>query len=163
MNFIGIITSNKNEETLKKALLEKMKNKESKINIININEENIENIKNIRFDIIILNKENGIVEKRKQLLKKILNNTKYLIINSDIYVKIDMTHNLSILIITYGYNLKATLTTSSINNKKVLLCLQRALVTHDKNTIEPREIYSNIINNDIYATMAVNVVQLIYN
>lgn len=163
MNFIGIITSTKNEETLKKAIFQKLKEENIKSNIIVINEENIESMKNIKFNSIIINKQNKIVEQRKDELKQILKNTKYLIINSDIYKKLDLVYNLKIIIITYGYNLKATITTSSINDEKILLCLQRELITYNKSNIEPKEIYSDIINNDIYTTMAANATKLVYS
>ena len=65
MNFIGIITSNKNEETLKKAIFQKLKEDNIKSNIIIINEDNMESMKNIKFNSIIINKKNNIVEQRK--------------------------------------------------------------------------------------------------
>lgn len=163
MSFIGIITSNKNEETLKKAISQELKQENIKHNIIVINEENLENMKNIKFNSIIINKENNIVEQRKMVLKQILKNSKYLIINSDIYKKLEIAYNLNIAIITYGYNLKATITASSVNEEKILLCIQRSITTDNKNNIEPKEIYVKILNNDIYTTMAANATKLIYS
>lgn len=163
MSFIGIITSRKNEEILKKAILHELKQNEIKQNILIINEENLENMKNIKFNSIIINKENNIVEQRKILLKQIIKNSKYLIINSDIYKKLDIAYNLNITIITYGYNLKATITASSINEEKILLCIQRSIITNNKANIEPKEIYVKILKNDIYTTMAVNATKLIYS
>lgn len=163
MSFIGIITSNKNEETLKKAISQELKQENIKHNIIVINEENLENMKNIKFNSIIINKENNIVEQRKMVLKQILKNSKYLIINSDIYKKLEIAYNLNIAIITYGYNLKATITASSVNEEKILLCIQRSITTDNKNNIESKEIYVKILNNDIYTTMAANATKLIYS
>ena len=163
MSFIGIITSNKNEETLKKAISQELKCENIKHNIIIINEENLENMKNIKFNSIIINKENNIVEQRKIVLKQILRNSKYLIINSDIYQKLEIAYNLNIAIITYGYNLKATITASSINEEKILLCIQRSIITANKHNIEPKEMYAKILNNDIYTTMAANTTKLIYS
>ena len=163
MSFIGIITSNKNEETLKKGIAHVLKQENVKQNILIINENNIENMKNIKFNSIIINKENIIVEQSKTILKQILKNTKYLIINSDIYTKIDIAYNLNIAIITYGYNLKASITASSVNEEKILLCVQRNIITNNKNNVEPKEIYVKILNNDIYTTMAANATMLIYS
>lgn len=163
MSFIGIITSRKNEEILKKAILHELKQNEIKQNILIINEENLENMKNIKFNSIIINKENNIVEQRKILVKQIIKNSKYLIINSDIYKKLDIAYNLNITIITYGYNLKATITASSINEEKILLCIQRSIITNNKANIEPKEIYVKILKNDIYTTMAVSATKLIYS
>ena len=162
MAFIGIITSNKNEEILKKAVIESLKNRETKHNVIIINEENIDNMKNIKFNSIIMNKENNIKEKRKLVLKQILKNANYLIINSDIYTKLDMVANINIAVITFGYNLKATVTASSVNEEKILLCIQRNIKIDNKTNIEPKEIYSDIIRKDVYITMATSVVKLLY-
>ncbi len=162
MAFIGIITSNKNEEALKKAVLNILKNSNIKHNAIIINEENIENMKNIKFNSIIMNKENNIKEDKKQVLKQILKNTKYVVINSDIYTKLDMITNINITVITYGYNLKATVTASSINEEKILLCIQRNIKVDNKIDIEPKEMYAEIIGNDVYITMAANIIRLIY-
>lgn len=163
MSFIGIITSTKNEETLKKGISQILKEQNIKQNIIIINEKNVETIKNIKFNSIIINKENIIVKQRRILLKQILKNSKYLIINSDIYKQLEIANNLNITIITYGYNLKATITTSSISEDKILLCIQRNITTDLNNNIEPKEIYVKLLNNDIYTTMATHVISLIYS
>lgn len=162
MAFIGIITSNKNEEILKKAIVKILENCKTKHNVIIINEENIDNMKNIKFNSIIMNKENNIKEKRKTILKQILKNTKYLIINSDIYTRLDMVANINIAVITFGYNLKATITASSINEDKILLCIQRSIKVDGETNIEPKEKYADIIDNDVYNTMAANTVRLLY-
>ncbi|MBQ9297463.1 MAG: hypothetical protein IJ223_00240 [Clostridia bacterium] len=162
MAFIGIITSTKNEETLKKTLVKTLKNCNVKHNLIIINEENIDNMKNIKFNSIIMNKENNIEENKKDILNQIINNTKYLIINSDIYTNKDEQYNSNATIITYGYNLDATLTTSSVSDEEVLLCIQRDIQLGDKTKIEPKEIYSHILGKDVYNTMANNAVRLLY-
>ena len=162
MAFIGIITSNKNEEILKKSVLNILKNSQTKHNIIVINEENIDNMKNIKFNSIIMNKENNIKENKKIILKQILKNTKYLIINSDVYTRLDMITNINIAVITYGYNLKATVTASSINEEKILLCIQRNIKIDNKIDIEPKEMYAEILASDVYITMAANIIKLLY-
>ena len=162
MAFIGIITSNKNEEILKKSVLNILKNSQTKHNVIVINEENIGNMKNIKFNSINMNKENNIKENKKIILKQILKNTKYLIVNSDVYTRLDMITNINIAVITYGYNLKATVTASSINEEKILLCIQRNIKVDNKIDIEPKEMYAQILANDVYITMAANIVKLLY-
>ena len=162
MAFIGIITSNKNEEILKKAIIESVKNSEANHNVIVINEENIDNMKNIKFNSIIMNRENDITEKRKIVLKQILKNAKYLIINSDIYTKLDMVANLNIAVITFGYNLRATVTASSVNEEKILLCIQRSIKIDNKTNIEPKEMYANIVGKDVYITMARSIIDILY-
>lgn len=163
MAFIGIITSNKNEEALKRAVVDGLKGSETKHNVIIINEKNIDNMKHIKFNSIIMNKENNIKENRKIVLKQILKNAKYLIINSDIYTKLDMVANINIAVITFGYNLKATVTASSVNEEKILLCIQRNIKIDNKTNIEPKEMYANIIGKDVYITMAASVIKIIYN
>lgn len=162
MAFIGIITSNKNEEILKKAVMETLKKTGIKHNVIVINEENIDNMKNIKFSGIIMNKESDVQEKRKTILKQILKNTKYLIINSDIYTKMDIVANINIAVITFGYNLKATVTASSVNEEGILLCIQRGIKVENKTNIEPKEMYVEIIGKDVYTTMAANILSLLY-
>ncbi|NLB81346.1 MAG: hypothetical protein GX800_07025 [Clostridiaceae bacterium] len=43
-------------------------------------------------------------------------------------------------VITYGLCNKATITLSSITEEHIVLCLQRAIITLDGQTIEPQEI-----------------------
>lgn len=162
MAFIGVITSNKNEEILKKSIENILKNCSEKYSVIILTEENIQNMKNIKFNSIIINKENNIVENMKTVLKQILKNTKYLIINTDIYTKVEIIQNINITVITYGYNLKATVTASSINEERILLCIQRNIQVNSKSNIEPKEVYVDIIEGDIYTTMCANVVGFIY-
>ena len=162
MAFIGVITSNKNEEVLKKSIENILKNCSEKHSVIILTEENIQNMKNIKFNSIIINKENKIVENQKNVLKQILKNTKYLIINTDIYKKMEIMQNINITVITYGYNLKSTVTASSINEERILLCIQRNIQINSKSNIEPKEIYVDIIESDIYTTMCANVVRFIY-
>ena len=147
---------------MKKSIENILKNCSEKHSVIILNEENIQNLKNIKFNSIIINKENNIVENMKTVLKQILKNTKYLIINTDIYTKMEIIQNINITVITYGYNLKATVTASSINEERILLCIQRNIQVNNKNNIEPKEVYVDIIESDIYTTMCTNVVRFIY-
>ena len=62
MAFIGVITSIKNEEVLKKAIEDILQSNTSNHNVIIINKENIDNMKNIKFNSIIINKKSRIVQ-----------------------------------------------------------------------------------------------------
>lgn len=129
MFFIGIISEEKNEKYIKEMLKHNINNS----NVIFINEKNIDNIKNVKFKIIVLNKE--LINKN---LEGILLNAEYLILNSDINVK--LVENLNLKVITYGFNSKATVTASSITEEEMLVCIQRNIVDMYNNKFEPQEI-----------------------
>ena len=131
MFFIGIVSEEKNEKHIKDILKQKIENE----NVVFINEKNIENIKNIKFKIIVLNK--GIDNKN---IKNILLNAEYLILNSDINVKIDLIENLDLKVITYGFNSKSTVTASSVTEEEMLICVQRNIINIKGKKIEPQEI-----------------------
>ena len=78
MPFIGIISDEKSENHIRRELLERLKINES--SILFIKEKSIDNIKNIKFETVLLARE----FKNMEILKKILTNTKYLIVNSDL-------------------------------------------------------------------------------
>ena len=94
MFFIGIVTNQKNEAYIKR----KLENK----NILFINDKNIANIKNIRFETIVIDSK---INKNEEF-RKILSNAKYVILNSDIEFDLSLIENLSLTIITYGFNNK---------------------------------------------------------
>ena len=152
MFFIGIISEEKNEKYIKEMLKHNINNS----NVIFINEKNIDNIKNVKFKIIVLNKE--LINKN---LEGILLNAEYLILNSDINVK--LVENLNLKVITYGFNSKATVTASSITEEEMLVCIQRNIVDMYNNKFEPQEI--NIERNellDIYDNMYIMCIKILY-
>ena len=152
MFFIGIISEEKNEKYIKEMLKHNIHNS----NVIFINEKNIDNIKNVKFKIIVLNKE--LINKN---LESILLNAEYLILNSDINVK--LVENLNLKVITYGFNSKATVTASSITEEEMLVCIQRNIVDMYNNKFEPQEI--NIERNellDIYDNMYIMCIKILY-
>ncbi len=152
MFFIGIISEEKNEKYIKEMLKHNINNS----NVIFINEKNIDNIKNVKFKIIVLNKE--LINKN---LESILLNAEYLILNSDINVK--LVGNLNLKVITYGFNPKATVTASSITEEEILVCIQRNIVDMYNNKFEPQEI--NIERNellDIYDNMYIMCIKILY-
>ena len=162
MDFIGIITSKKNEELLKKTVIQNVKKNNLSLNIIIITETNIENIKNVKFDSIIINENSLLIVKYNKTLEKILSQINYLILNSDIYSNIEIINNLKLNIITFGLNLKATLTASSIEKNKICIGLQRAVKNKKGNIIEPNEICKQTNKEDVYRVMIGYIIVLLY-
>ena len=119
MFFVGIITNQKNETYIKNELVRKMPLE----NIIFINDKNISNVKNIKFETIIIDAK----IKNKFELRKILSNAKYIILNSDIELDINILNDLNLVVITYGFNNKSTFSVSSITENSMIICLQRII------------------------------------
>ena len=156
MFFIGVITNQKNELY--------MKDKLSKIlpveNIIFINEKNIINIKNIKFETIVIDtKINNKIE-----LRKIISNSKYLILNSDIKIDLEAIRNLNLIVITYGFNNKTTFTVSSIAENNIIICLQRIILNKKGEEIEPQEYELEMVENvEKYAIISSKIVDILYH
>ena len=136
MSFMGIITNPKNESYIKKFLKEYI-NMEY---VIFINEKNIINMKNIKFDTILLGRK----FEENETLNEIIRKCKYLILNSDLKVYNNKLENLNVQIITYGFNQKATITTSSVSEDKIVVFLQRSIVNMYKQPVEQMEISVDI-------------------
>lgn len=136
MYFIGII-SDKDYNKIESELYKKLNEKE--YNIININNETIQNIKNVKFDIILITNVDFLTSENNENLKKILNNSKYLIINTDIKNDLQILEEIEINVITYGFNSKTTITASSINEESILVCIQRNIKTIKGNLIEQQD------------------------
>lgn len=142
MSFIGIICENKNENAIRQTLSTKIKSE----NIIFLNEENVENLKNITFKIVVIMINNKKIFSKKDVLVNIIKKTQYLIVNADEKVNLDFLKEINLKVVTYGFNNKSTVTTSSVEEEKVLLCIQRNIMDENNKVIEPQEI--KIINND---------------
>ena len=135
MFFIGIITNQKNERYVKNEL--------SQENILFINDKTIANMKNIKFDAIVIdNKINN-----RNNLRKILSNTKYVILNSDIEIDLEVIKGLDTTIITYGFNSKSTFTVSSLTENNIIICLQRIIFKPNGEKVEPGEYQLNLDEN----------------
>lgn len=155
MFFIGVITNQKNEEYVKKELSEIV----PVDNIIFINDRNITNIKNIKFKVIIIDsKINNKIE-----LRKIISGTRVILLNSDIQMDYEILNDLDLTIITYGFNLKSTFTVSSIEDNRIIICLQRNIYNNKNMEIEPQEfnIYRNE-NIEKYIVIAMFIVKTFY-
>ena len=139
MSLIGILTENKNEDYLKKQL---EKNKTD--DIFFLSENTIENMHNIKFETFLLGKK---IKKKQDYVRDIAKKAKFFILNSDIKENLSILDNLNLMLITYGYNQKATITASSIDESKMMICLQRSIKNVHQEEIEPQEIQIEITDN----------------
>ncbi len=159
MACIGIVADKNSEQEIEKILLEKSKEYNNIFTIIIVNEKSINNIKNIKFETILIYKN---IIKSEDVFKQILLNTKYLILNSDIEKPLKIVENIDITIITYGFNSKATITASSVNENEILLCIQRNILNLNKKLIEPQEINIYTKTQNKHIEMAVFCIMLLY-
>ena len=155
MPFIGIIADEKRENIIRKGLISELKLKES--SVLNIKEKNIENIKNVKFETVIIDRK----FKNLEMLKKILVDAKYVVINTDIIKNLNILEDLELTVITYGFNSKATITASSVTDESSLICLQRTISNIYAQKIEMQEIKIGE-TQDINASMAIVATTLIY-
>lgn len=156
MFFIGIITNQKNEIYFKKEVSKYVPVE----NIIFITAKNIYNVKNVKFETIIMDEKiNNKIE-----IRKIISNSKYLLLNADIEIDIEILENLNLTVISYGFNNKSTFTVSSIEENNMIICLQRVIFNKNGYKIEPQEYQiKNQQNVDKYAIIAVGVLKMIYS
>ena len=155
MFFVGIITNQKNETYIKNELVRKMPLE----NIIFINDKNISNVKNIKFETIIIDAK----IKNKFELRKILSNAKYIILNSDIELDINILNDLNLVVITYGFNNKSTFSVSSITENSMIICLQRIIFGKNEKKYEPQEYEVKLQKNvDKYAIIAKSIFNISY-
>lgn len=136
MSFIGIIANKKCFENIRKKIAEE--SKEETINLIPINLRSIENIKNIKFETIVIEDSIEKLKKQEEILAKLLENTQYLIINTDKNKEMETLRKKGDKI-TYGLNQKATVTVSSISDTDILIYWQKGLKNKEGNDIEIEE------------------------
>ena len=136
MPFIGIISDSKSERIIKN-ILEKCFEKEANIFIINSN--SVENLKNIKFETILMTYNSEILKSNKDVVTRIIENAKYLIINADEEINLEIVPEKTLNVITFGFNPKATITASSVE-EDILLCIQRKIKDISNNVIEQQEI-----------------------
>ena len=163
MAFIGVITSKRSEEASRKVFINLFnENVIKKMNVVLINESNIDNIKNVLFETVIINEDNALIRNKMDSLKQILEKCKFLILNSDMNINFESIYKLKLTVITYGLNLKSTITASSIENEKIQICIQRSIKNVNNKIIEPKEIYVDSKKNDIYRVMEQFVIESLY-
>ena len=161
MPFIGIFAKENDNNFIKNEI-----NKYSisnKYDVININLKSLENLKNVKFDVLII-KEN-IIEllKRSNNIEKIINNSNYIIINTDINK--DCIAEEKDNIITYGFNTNSDISISSIKDENILLCVKRKIKGIKEQIIEEQEVAINVRKhniNKLYNIMAIFTVLCLY-
>lgn len=156
MPLIEILTDPFSEEQLSKVIDKKTVNTNE---IIYVKEKNLENIKNIRLETLIINTEVHDME----IIKKIVSNSKYLIINLDYNKNIEEFKKDRNKIITYGYNSKSDITISSVKEEQSFLCLQRNIKSIFGKVIEMQEIKANVnYSIDVYNVMIIIALTILY-
>lgn len=155
MALIEILTDSNSENELSKVIdKDIVKTNE----IIYVKEKNIENIKNIKLETIVINKK---IED-KDIMKKIIDNSKYLIINKDNNPDFKNYKDMN-NIITYGYNSDSDITISSIKEEKSFLCLQRNITSIYGKKIDIQEIRADVnYKIDIYNIMIIIALTILY-
>ena len=110
-------------------------------------------MRNIKFETILILNNNDEIFQKNEILKFIVSNTKYIIINSDMKNNLNLLNNLNVNVITYGFNSKASITASSVTDEEIILCIQRKLKIINGKIIENQEIkvnlWKNITTNEI--------------
>ena len=137
MSFIGIISNNKSFENIKRKIEKEMKIENVKL--INLTEQNIENMKNVKFETLIIDSNLENFKSRKKIIEMICDKTKYIILNADIKLEMEMDICKKINIITYGLNQKSTITISSISDMQVLIYIQRNIININKKILQVEE------------------------
>ena len=155
MSLIEIITDDDSKAHLSKVINKHMVNENE---IIYIKEENLSNVKNIKLETTIINSKIYNIE----IVKNIIKNSKYLIINIDYNQEINnYIENKNV--ITYGYNSKSDITVSSIKEEKSFLSLQRNITSIFGKQIEIQEIAANInYNINVYNVMIIIALTILY-
>ena len=156
MSFIEIIENKDDFINIEKFFSKKIDKQ-----FIKIEEDNIENFKNILFEtIVILNK---ISQSKQKYLESICRNARYLVINTDIDLKLENQNENNI--ITFGINQLSTVTISSVTEDRVLISQQRNIVNVKKQIVEAGEkvVNSRVKNNSrIYNNLLKYIIEKIY-
>lgn len=155
MPFIGVIADEKSENFIRRQIVEKLKLRES--SVLFIKEKSIENIKNIKFETIVIARK----FKNMEMLKKMLVNTNYLVVNTDRIKSIEIFKEYDLKIYTFGFNSKAVVTASSVSEDGVLICVGKEIEKIGGGIVEPQEIKVST-NEEAESVMAVACILLIY-
>ena len=161
MSLIGIIAKKKDIKEIKNNL-------DVVYEVIEINNKSIENLKNIKFEQIIINKDLVLNKQEEEYIKKIINATKYIIINADINIQIlnKIEIDKPLKIITYGFNSKSTISISSVKEDYIILSIQREIEKLNNEKIENQEKKIELIkgeNNNIYIKIIKFIIKELHN
>lgn len=159
MSIIGIIASERQANQIRKEIKEDLE-----IELISINYKSIENIKNVKFEIVIIQDSLEKLKEKQELVKEILKETKYLLLNTDITINEDIFKEINAKILTYGLRQKSTVTVSSIGEKQIIISIQRAFKNIKGKMIGEQEIPVNLgknstrdLYNSIIKTAIINI------
>jgi len=150
MFIIGIIANSAQAKQIEKEI------KQENIKIIWINNKSIENVKNITFEIIIMQNLEEKLKENNESLKKILKNSRNILLNTDISIDSKIFEITKAQIITYGLKQKSTITTSSIEENQTIVSIQRAFKNVKGQVVERQEIPTELNKkgiNNIYITL----------
>ena len=161
MSLIGIIAKKKDIKEIKNNL-------DVVYEVIEINNKSIENLKNIKFEQIIINKDLVLNKQEEEYIKKLINTTKYIIINADINIQIlnNIEIDKPLKIITYGFNSKSTISISSVKEDYIILSIQREIEKLNNEKIENQEKKIELIkgeNNNIYIKIIKFIIKELHN
>lgn len=161
MSLIGIIAKKKDIKEIKNNL-------DIVYEVIEINNKSIENLKNIKFEQIIINKDLALNKQEEEYIKKLINTTKYIIINADINIQIlnKIEIDKPLKIITYGFNSKSTISISSVKEDYIILSIQREIEKLNNEKIENQEKKIELIkgeNNNIYIKIIKFIIKELHN
>lgn len=160
MPLVGIVAKNKEIQSIRKEI------KVNNIEIIEITKESIKNIRNIKFEEVIFLQNINFAEEEYKYMNEIISNAQYLILNGDIEIDILKKINLQkpIKLITFGFNSKSTITISSVNDEKIIVCLQRDIEKSNGEILECQE--KQIIcknSKKIYYNLVVFIINELHN
>ena len=156
MSIVGIICDVKYESHIEQVLNRTLQNK----TIFILKEDNIQNFKNISFETIVIFSKNNTLAKSK-IVRTLLEKAKYLIIDADEKIGLDLKDLQNLKVITYGFNSKSTITASSVTDEDLLICVQRNIMSLNKKEIEPQEILVKNIDNKLTTNIMMGIVTIL--
>ena len=161
MSIIGINVKERQKNQIKKELeLEGIK-----VELVSITPKSIENIKKVKFKILIIQNSLEELKENQELIREILKNVNYLILNTDININEEIFKDINLQILTYGLRQKATITVSSIEENKIMISIQRAFKGMNGKEIGQQEIPLKIVGrntknlyNSLIKTAIINII-----
>ncbi len=158
MTFVGIVSDRINNKQASRILINEDEN--NKYILIFINNKNVSNYRNVKFETILIDK---ILEDSIDL-QKILNNTEYIIVNSDIKENFGVLNDIKANVITYGFTEKSTVSISSVEDENIMLSIQRGIKRKDGIEIEKQEIsIKKLAGINMYIAIGLSIINLIYS
>ena len=160
MPLIGIMSGKHNETEIIHKLNKKFKENDINSEMITINEKSIKNLKNIKLETVIIDKMLPV--EFKEEINHLLRDTKYVLLNMDVNNNLENIKALKAIVITYGFNSKATIPASSVEEDNTLLCIQRNIKTIKQKEIEQQEIAMKNNGSNKYVDMVIGTISLLY-